>query len=77
MTIPDQPWPHEAYLNANILTVFVAMWLPVWWQLKSYVRIFKGVMHGWTIRYNVNDPKAVRKANQAHRLMLQWFAKYL
>ena len=46
-------------------------------HLKVYVKIFKGVMHGWTIRYDENDKKAVAKANQAHRRLLVWFHKYL
>lgn len=46
-------------------------------HLKVFVKIFKGVVHGWTIRYDVNNKKAVEKANQAHRLLLVWFHKYL
>ena len=46
-------------------------------HLKIYLKIFIGVQHGWTIRYDVNDKQAVKKANRAHRLMLKWFHKYL
>lgn len=46
-------------------------------HLKVYLKIFKGVQHGWTIRYNETDKKAVEKANRAQNLMLKWFHKYL
>jgi hypothetical protein len=49
-----------------------------WWlQLKSFVKIFPGVKHGWTVRYDENDEHAVEEANEAHKLMIDWFAKYL
>ena len=46
-------------------------------HLKLYVKIFTQVQHGWTIRYDETDKKAVKKANRAHRLLLKWFHKYL
>jgi dienelactone hydrolase len=46
-------------------------------ELKSFVKIFPGVNHGWTVRYDENDEHAVEKANEAHKLMIDWFAKYL
>ena len=46
-------------------------------QLKSFVKIFPGVQHGWSVRYDENDAQAVEKANEAHKLMIDWFAKYL
>jgi len=46
-------------------------------ELKSFVKIFTGVRHGWTVRYDENDEHAVEEANEAHNLMLDWFAKYL
>jgi dienelactone hydrolase len=46
-------------------------------HLKYYLKIFAGLQHGFTIRYDVNNKTAVAKANQAHRLLLKWFHKYL
>jgi dienelactone hydrolase len=46
-------------------------------HLKVFVKIFKGVVHGWTIRYDDKDPIAVKHANRAHGLMLKWLKKYL
>ncbi|KAJ6419240.1 hypothetical protein OIU84_029368 [Salix udensis] len=46
-------------------------------QLASLVKIFPGVGHGWTVRYNVEDESAVKSAEEAHRDMLQWFAKFV
>ncbi|KAF9679025.1 hypothetical protein SADUNF_Sadunf07G0097100 [Salix dunnii] len=45
--------------------------------LASLVKIFPGVGHGWTIRYNVEDESAVKSAEEAHRDMLQWFTKFV
>lgn len=46
-------------------------------EVKSFVKIFPDVRHGWTVRYEEADENAVEKANEAHQLMLDWFAKYL
>lgn len=46
-------------------------------QLASLVKIFPGVGHGWTIRYNVEDESAVKSAEEAHRDMLQWFTQFV
>ncbi|KAJ6366361.1 hypothetical protein OIU77_002862 [Salix suchowensis] len=46
-------------------------------QLASLVKIFPGVGHGWTVRYNVEDESAVKSAEEAHRDMLQWFTKFV
>ena len=46
-------------------------------EVKSFVKIFSDVRHGWTVRYEESDENAVEKANEAHQLMLDWFAKYL
>lgn len=46
-------------------------------HVKVFVKIFKDVVHGWTVRYNESDPRQVYRANRAHGLMLKWFHKYL
>ncbi|XP_022761989.1 endo-1,3;1,4-beta-D-glucanase-like [Durio zibethinus] len=46
-------------------------------EVDSYVRIFPKCVHGWTVRYKVDDPTAVRCADEAHQDMLQWFTKYV
>jgi dienelactone hydrolase len=43
----------------------------------SFVKVFPDVKHGWSVRYDETDPVAVEKANEAHQLALEWFAKYL
>ncbi|ESW26155.1 hypothetical protein PHAVU_003G095400 [Phaseolus vulgaris] len=46
-------------------------------KVRSEVKIFPNVGHGWTVRYDPNDPKAVKAAEKAHRIMIDWFDKYL
>ncbi|CAJ1941218.1 unnamed protein product [Sphenostylis stenocarpa] len=46
-------------------------------EIDSYVKIFPNVSHGWTVRYDPNDPKAVQEANKAHKIMIDWFNKHL
>ncbi|XP_078149174.1 endo-1,3;1,4-beta-D-glucanase-like isoform X3 [Carex rostrata] len=46
-------------------------------EVPSYVKIFAGVQHGWTVRYEVTDKAAVEKAEEAHKDMLNWFNKYV
>ncbi|XP_043709279.1 endo-1,3;1,4-beta-D-glucanase-like isoform X2 [Telopea speciosissima] len=46
-------------------------------SVDGYVKIFPGVAHGWTVRYDVADKKAVEPAEEAHQDMLDWFAKYV
>ncbi|XP_043709275.1 endo-1,3;1,4-beta-D-glucanase-like isoform X1 [Telopea speciosissima] len=46
-------------------------------SVEGYVKIFPGVIHGWTVRYDVEDKKAVEAAEEAHQDMLDWFAKYV
>lgn len=46
-------------------------------KVKVFVKIFKDVVHGWTVRYNESDPKQVYRANRAHGLLLDWYRKYL
>lgn len=46
-------------------------------DVKSFVKIFPGVAHGWALRYDETNEAAVEKANEAHKLMIDWFTKYL
>ncbi|KAL6956154.1 carboxymethylenebutenolidase [Sarracenia purpurea var. burkii] len=42
-------------------------------EVDSFVKIFPGVAHGWTVRYKVEDALAVKSAKEAHKDMLDWF----
>ncbi|KAJ4955904.1 hypothetical protein NE237_012687 [Protea cynaroides] len=44
-------------------------------SVEGYVKIFPGVAHGWTVRYDLADAEAVKNAEEAHQNMLEWFAK--
>lgn len=46
-------------------------------KVDSYVKIFPNVSHGWTLRYDQKDPKAVKAAYKAHQIMIDWFDKHL
>lgn len=46
-------------------------------QVDGFVKIFPGVAHGWTVRYNAEDAGAVKCAEEAHQDMLGWFSKYV
>ncbi|KAK4587084.1 hypothetical protein RGQ29_023994 [Quercus rubra] len=46
-------------------------------EFDSFVKIFPGVAHGWTVRYNVDDESAVKSAEESHLDMLNWFTKYV
>jgi dienelactone hydrolase len=46
-------------------------------EVDSHVKIFPGVVHGWAVRYDVNDKTAVEKAEEAQKDMLDWLVKYV
>lgn len=46
-------------------------------QVKSFVKIFPRVKHGWTLRYNANDPSEVKAADEAHKDMLAWLIDHV
>ncbi|OVA05528.1 Dienelactone hydrolase [Macleaya cordata] len=46
-------------------------------EVDGFVKIFPGVTHGWTVRYNAEDEAAVKPAEEAHKDMLEWFTKYV
>jgi len=45
-------------------------------EVDSFVKIYPGVAHGFTLNYNENDEVAVRNAEEAHAKMLEWLNKY-
>ncbi|KAK4441697.1 1,4-beta-D-glucanase [Sesamum alatum] len=46
-------------------------------EVASFVKIFPGVAHGWTVRYKPDDEKAVKSAEEAHEDMLNWFIEHV
>ncbi|KAG6432209.1 hypothetical protein SASPL_103783 [Salvia splendens] len=46
-------------------------------DVDSFVKIFAGCSHGWSVRYKDEDEGAVKSAEEAHRDMLDWFVKYV
>lgn len=46
-------------------------------QVDSFVKIFGGVSHGWSVRYKDEDDDAVRSAQEAHKDMLDWIIKHV
>lgn len=46
-------------------------------QVNAYVKIFTGVVHGWTVRYKVENENEVERAEEAHQNMLDWFTEYV
>ncbi|RZC57305.1 hypothetical protein C5167_004600 [Papaver somniferum] len=46
-------------------------------EVGSFVKIFNGVRHGWTVRYNIKNVEVVKRAEEAHNDMLEWFFKYV
>uniref|UniRef100_A0A1D1ZHA9 Endo-1,31,4-beta-D-glucanase n=1 Tax=Anthurium amnicola TaxID=1678845 RepID=A0A1D1ZHA9_9ARAE len=45
--------------------------------IESFVKVFPGVPHGFSIRYDANDKFAVKTAEEAQQDMLNWFQKYV
>ncbi|KAL2236505.1 UNVERIFIED_CONTAM: 1,4-beta-D-glucanase [Sesamum indicum] len=41
--------------------------------VASFVKIFPGIVHGWTVRYKSDDETAVKSAEEAHEDMLNWW----
>ncbi|XAR54620.1 Carboxymethylenebutenolidase [Bertholletia excelsa] len=46
-------------------------------EVDSFVKIYHGVVHGWTLRYDDDDAEAVKRAEESHKEMLDWFGKYV
>ncbi|XP_055815169.1 endo-1,3;1,4-beta-D-glucanase-like [Solanum dulcamara] len=46
-------------------------------EVDAFVKIFPGVSHGWSVRYNDEDEFAVKSAEESHQDMLGWFEKHV
>ncbi|KAK1398985.1 Endo-1,31,4-beta-D-glucanase [Heracleum sosnowskyi] len=46
-------------------------------KVKSLVKIFPGVAHGWSVRYKAEDEFSVKSAEEAHQDMLDWFLAHI
>ncbi|XP_049936574.1 endo-1,3;1,4-beta-D-glucanase-like isoform X2 [Nymphaea colorata] len=46
-------------------------------EMNSFVKIFPGVGHGWTMRYKPGDGAAMKKAEEAYTHMIEWFTTYV
>ncbi|XP_044499451.1 endo-1,3;1,4-beta-D-glucanase-like [Mangifera indica] len=46
-------------------------------EIDSFVKVFPGVSHGWTVKFKVEDESAVKSAEEAHEDMLNWFTKHV
>ncbi|KAK9169557.1 hypothetical protein Syun_001697 [Stephania yunnanensis] len=46
-------------------------------HIDIHVKIFDRCLHGWTIRYDVENAEVVKRTEEAHRDMLDWFNKYV
>jgi len=46
-------------------------------QVESFVKIFPNASHGWALRYDPTNPKALNEAEAAHKIMIDWFDKHL
>nr|XP_009417916.1 PREDICTED: endo-1,3;1,4-beta-D-glucanase-like isoform X1 [Musa acuminata subsp. malaccensis] len=44
---------------------------------RHIVKIFPGVAHGWTVRHKADDAAAVKRAQEAHQDMLNWFIQHV
>nr|KYP58175.1 Endo-1,3,1,4-beta-D-glucanase [Cajanus cajan] len=42
-------------------------------QVDSLVKIFPKVSHGWSVRYDKKDAEAVKAAEEAHQVLLNWY----
>lgn len=46
-------------------------------EVNSYVKIFPGVVHGWSVRYKDENEIEVKSAEEAHQNMVDWFTRYV
>ncbi|CAN6441143.1 unnamed protein product [Victoria cruziana] len=46
-------------------------------EVNSFVKIFPGIGHGWTMRYKNDDEDAKQKAEEAHAHMIEWFSTHV
>lgn len=59
------------YISMGLSTVLLKL------QFDCYVKIFPGVSHGWSVRYNDEDEFTVKSAEESHQDTLNWFLKYV
>eukprot|EP00262_Sarcandra_glabra_P020716 TRINITY_DN83_c0_g1_i3.p1 TRINITY_DN83_c0_g1~~TRINITY_DN83_c0_g1_i3.p1 ORF type:complete len:255 (+),score=62.13 TRINITY_DN83_c0_g1_i3:47-766(+) len=45
--------------------------------VDHFVKIFPGVSHGWTVRYDVGNEHGLKSAEESHGDLLAWFTKYV
>nr|XP_024931723.2 endo-1,3;1,4-beta-D-glucanase-like isoform X2 [Ziziphus jujuba var. spinosa] len=45
--------------------------------VEFFVKVFPKVAHGWTLRYDTGDEEAVKNAEAAHQIVLEWFSKHV
>ncbi len=45
--------------------------------MDGYVKIFPKVAHGWTVRYSDEDEAAVKSAEEANQILLDWCVKHV
>ncbi|KAB1214270.1 hypothetical protein CJ030_MR5G023183 [Morella rubra] len=46
-------------------------------EFESFVKIYPGVAHGWTVKYDAEGKSAVKSAEESHLDMLNWFTKHV
>ncbi|XAR49098.1 Lysozyme [Bertholletia excelsa] len=46
-------------------------------EVNSFVKMFPGTKHGWTVRYREEDEFDVKSAEEAHKDMLAWFTTHV
>ncbi|XP_047983611.1 endo-1,3;1,4-beta-D-glucanase-like [Salvia hispanica] len=46
-------------------------------EVDSYVKIFPGVAHGWSVRYEDDDEFGVKSAEESHVDVMNWFTKHI
>ncbi|XAR49099.1 hypothetical protein NMG60_11032166 [Bertholletia excelsa] len=46
-------------------------------EVNSFVKMFPGTTHGWTVRYSEEDECDVKSAQEAHEDMLAWFTTHV
>lgn len=46
-------------------------------QIDHFVKIYLGVKHGWSVRYDVLGGVSYERAEEAHKDLIEWFAKHV
>ncbi|XP_051127985.1 endo-1,3;1,4-beta-D-glucanase-like [Andrographis paniculata] len=64
MSPPELVKKFEDILNANP-------------EVDGFVKIFKGMTHGWSCRYKDEDASEIRSAEEAHKDALEWLHKHI